>query len=1037
MPVAGAYLISPDGKTRKMFTERSIPAMLDQGWTVASGQTIGTESRHAPGQRITGESFEAQARYGDIRPMVPARQMHEEAVELEREREFSGRTGEALLYGAARGLSVGLSDPLLTGLGIVEPETLEGLEEYNRPASMTGEIGSMLVGGIGALGKGAAGAALRATPAGALAAKTAKLGERGTGAFIAANAGEAGLYGVGHNLSQIAIHNEELTAESLVVDSLSSGIKTGLLGGAGAAAFAGAGKAYRAVKGLRKAKAPEAPVFDVTTPEGAAFLGKTADSLNDSLKFGDHLQLTTDPKSIEAALAKESGMAEWEAYSKAHADDVMSRAKAYRDRWAKKSWDEPVVPAGAPDVQGHAKRIEALEDELGRAMRGPDFPAGGLMAKESEDIAEITGRAASLEEHMSARAAGDLPFSAPRHPDEIVEELKALRKAEPESRVSAEAQAAYEDALDDYVTKVAERDLQVSAVDDALQAVARQKSFMQEARKAGRTGGAMADDLSFGAGKVPPRTPQDVMGKTGAARFQPDEHTSEYIANLRRVIGDAEEEVVAFEELAKQHMREMNYAKTRMETPIPAATKTAQAEYKAATADLRKSVGANPTMQSVAKALNGEPEEIVGFVSAMSRHFKAAEDLAHLTGDKSVVKMAQDNVKKVSASIKESLPVDIAKDVGHLDLSSVLGLGGVADLAFLNIGDREGMLDEFAKVALMYGFLRKGSYTGGMIEKAAGSVFSRGAKSVVGAAGAGASRSVVKGGSLPANALRSAMGALGYQGASKAMGAADLYRASGKATSQVSQAVNRMLKGTVKKGMGATGSHAMMKALKISEEGKRERKAREKSLQELFKSKRERLLKLTQNPMALAEMMYDHTAALRAAHPTLGDKVEVTMGEDLKYIADRMPKDPGTQHMLGISTWEPDDFAIHKFGQLIQGIVDPMSVVDGVTNNSVSMVAAQALRDRRPAMFNQLGLELARRAPELQKKLSYDQLNNLAILMGQPMSSVTDQDYIKFIVAKTTEAKKDETASMRNVDANALINGTPTQAQQLLRRGTE
>jgi hypothetical protein len=160
---------------------------------------------------------------------------------------------KAGLAGAARGLSVGLSDLALTKSHLVDPETLQGLKEQNPVASNVGEIGGAIGGTLlapgaslpGLLERGAAGLAERATAN--IASDTAKkIASRALNDAV-----QGAAYGAGSMLSEKALGNPDLTAEQVISQV---GIGT-LLGGTIGAGFTGAGIAAR--KTLAAAKIPD------------------------------------------------------------------------------------------------------------------------------------------------------------------------------------------------------------------------------------------------------------------------------------------------------------------------------------------------------------------------------------------------------------------------------------------------------------------------------------------------------------------------------------------------------------------------------------------------------------------------------------------------------------------------------------------------------------------------------------------------------------------------------------------------------------
>jgi hypothetical protein len=219
-------------------------------------------------------------------------------AELERHAKHGGAGGiaKAALAGAARGLTLGTSDLLLTQGAGVDPSTLKDLQEENPTASTVGEIvGSALplAGQLGlgakagkALGSKAAGSlvddALLASPAGVATAigegvERAIIGDvaRKTMAQQIASrlvagtvrgAAEAELYNIGTNLSEAVLGDEKVTAERLLAHSedamlIGGGLGFGVTAG-GIAARAAAEKARGALDGMADWLKQHAPMAD-------------------------------------------------------------------------------------------------------------------------------------------------------------------------------------------------------------------------------------------------------------------------------------------------------------------------------------------------------------------------------------------------------------------------------------------------------------------------------------------------------------------------------------------------------------------------------------------------------------------------------------------------------------------------------------------------------------------------------------------------------------------------------------------------------
>jgi hypothetical protein len=160
----------------------------------------------------------------------------------------------AAAAGAARGLSFGMSDIALTkGLGLVEPETLKGLETYQPAASIAGEAGAVLgsmfvpiapaAGALGkaaqvatapvrglskaaqAVGKGAVDLLPQATTA---AGRIARVGTE----MAIAGATEGAVYGVGRALTEHAMGDPADLGEAALAHAGLTALLGGALGGA-------------------------------------------------------------------------------------------------------------------------------------------------------------------------------------------------------------------------------------------------------------------------------------------------------------------------------------------------------------------------------------------------------------------------------------------------------------------------------------------------------------------------------------------------------------------------------------------------------------------------------------------------------------------------------------------------------------------------------------------------------------------------------------------------------------------------------------
>lgn len=157
---------------------------------------------------------------------------------------YGGFTGalKAAALGTARGATLGLSDVALTKSGLVDPQTIKGLQEENPISSFAGELGSLAIPGSGLNLIAKAG---KATFQGAKALKAVKALEEASGgskvvkaitdiaAFGAGSAVEGALYaGSTQSLNEYALGDPNLNAQKVLANIGHGAMWGGIFGGA-------------------------------------------------------------------------------------------------------------------------------------------------------------------------------------------------------------------------------------------------------------------------------------------------------------------------------------------------------------------------------------------------------------------------------------------------------------------------------------------------------------------------------------------------------------------------------------------------------------------------------------------------------------------------------------------------------------------------------------------------------------------------------------------------------------------------------------
>lgn len=216
----------------------------------ATGKTGYIDPKFAPEAQKTGLRKATDNELRDAQIVA-----NKAATRADLDREYDGTIEGAVapaLAGAARGLSLGLSDVAAAQLGPGVRQKLLDYEEYAPGASLAGELGGIAGGAL--LGEEAG--------LGRLPGLVSKLGAgaeaaimRGSGSALARVAGgavrgaaEGAIYSAGKKAGELALRDEEMTAEKLIASGM-HGAAFGAAAGAGIGAisagvsrFSGAGR---------------------------------------------------------------------------------------------------------------------------------------------------------------------------------------------------------------------------------------------------------------------------------------------------------------------------------------------------------------------------------------------------------------------------------------------------------------------------------------------------------------------------------------------------------------------------------------------------------------------------------------------------------------------------------------------------------------------------------------------------------------------------------------------------------------------------
>lgn len=289
--------------------------------------------------------------------------------------------GAAVIAGAARTVSGGMSDAALAGLGA--GEDVAALRDYNPGASLAGEIGGAFIP------VGLPGLAARAGKAVGKVDDAAGIGARIAGAAKGA-AVEGAIYGAGTGVSEVALSKDPLTLERAISSIGSSALFGGAVGGGVGAITKAAGVGLRAA---------QSKLDDIAT--------RATGEADDAAKVALRDEVAAFRKELKTTRP-------WEAAEKTGIKEMSTvGARTMRaDRALDRVLDDPKILATRPQAAlGHLRIQEAALQEV---MNKTDEVRAALVAQKStRRLAALDQVAPTLEKNRALQAKIEAAIAKP------------------------------------------------------------------------------------------------------------------------------------------------------------------------------------------------------------------------------------------------------------------------------------------------------------------------------------------------------------------------------------------------------------------------------------------------------------------------------------------------------------------------------------------------------------------------------------------------------------------------------------------------
>ncbi len=981
---------------------------------VFSGEQSFQETATGYGHRVQLSPEEAsQALQGN--QFVPEAAAHsfDAARDAELEAQYGdgfGNTAAAVGLGALRGATLGASDAVLNALLDQDDQfALQQNQIRNQVASTVGEVGSQVALAIlsGGAGGGRLAALAAKTPAGAASRAATILSERalGTGGGILRSALRTGVaggvegafFGAGQQLSQIALHDDPMTVESL-----------GSTVGLGAALGFGAGAVFGGVH---------------AAGNKLGHLGDTSAAMGAELREVDSAALRMlDETPIEKLAMSKATTNMEEAATKAEQKAMRQEGQVfgegspgYADEYGipQEQWaglpESTRVRAGASPGQSPNYPRNMGSSPLGIDVNWEANLQGGAKA----DL-QATAAGGSGDEVADFMARAMQPVTAPGQAAEgkLARSRKAVADWQESIKGKIEPQSSYEGRL---------RDIRNGDARASFEEGNKISRLIEEERAA--MSGRGGDTVNIR------EKPRDIGLDETVAKGTPGGEFESAGYEMGQGLKSMDDIKAAMKEIQAEFKLKSKAMGNALADPEAvqkailddamksAPAKAAQKELQGLIADFKTArqhvVGHLGNEMDFGRVLNKGDDAARAAAEALNKYHAAGTALDDAMGGKLGLRQTLDTMDFGA----------LTQEPGLAGKLNALDLVEVADM--LDIADVDSISPTAGKLLKLYAatrLLRAGRGGGGVIAKKTSQLTQRIAQGAGQALVAPVGRGT---GWVPRMGRNVARQVVGYG----ARALANIPLALGSVQQRIGTGVKRAVEALAK-----PGGRAALAATSVSVFNKvKFGDSREK---DAVHARADELRQAMANPAATKARIRESLAPVAAHNPAAAEKVQALLEARLQHLFDRMPmlgENPALSMLQGRPPVNPQD--ADKWGRIIKAAEDPLSLLDDLKNRNLSTDTVQTVKALYPTLFAEMQTQMLAQIAGLQG-LPYESRLEISVMFDVPVDRSQQPVVIaglQQMYAAKKAAQQQPTAPRGSVGTPQTVDGSLTPSQRLIR----
>lgn len=210
-----------------------------------------------------------------------------------------------------------------------------------------------------------------------------------------------------------------------------------------------------------------------------------------------------------------------------------------------------------------------------------------------------------------------------------------------------------------------------------------------------------------------------------------------------------------------------------------------------------------------------------------------------------------------------------------------------------------------------------------------------------------------------------------------------LERSTADVDRQIATAIDRYITGTAPQKVALPASVELLEKLSAVDKSVSGEYSSDKPTRAI-----QRIQRIAANPEKLGQRVAEQLSGVESSAPIISGGLSMQTVGDVQWLASKSPKQP-EYHGLSphLARWVAPRHEVDKWKRYVAALDNPLSVIADLKAGRLTPEAVEALRERRPKLYEQIRSQIQQRAAEMKEDMPYGQRVMLSMLFQTALDS--------------------------------------------------